>query len=71
LINGPGTYAVEPSPNGFSTGSTGTGTVDLEIQPSSGSIKRVRKTVTFGTPETTRPPTTLPCGGTPDIDVYD
>ncbi len=71
LINGPVAYTVGYTPNGSTTGSTTTGEVELVIALTGGGTKRVRKALTVGSPYTSTQPSTLVCGGTPDIDIAD
>jgi hypothetical protein len=67
---GPGTYKISYSPNGISSGSRATASVDLVVS-NGGVLTTVRKAVTLGSPVTSTQPTTLPCGGTPVIDIVD
>jgi hypothetical protein len=58
---GAGTFEIRTSPNGYSTGATGSGSVQVTVALPGGGASTFSVPASFGNPTTTVPPST-PCG---------
>ena len=67
---GAGTFQISYSPNGYSTGATGSGSVQVTVALPSGGVSTFSVPATFGTPTTTVAPST-PCGDTEVWSIID